>query len=61
MKFIVKDLHDGDILEWTLEEVLEEINRDHSPDYTPYDKTDWKEGWDEWCEGYTYNLLNIKN
>jgi hypothetical protein len=38
----------GEIVEWTVAEILEEINRDRSPHWTDYDETDWKEGLDEW-------------
>jgi len=46
---------------WTLDEVLEEINRDHSEDWTDYDETDWREGWNEWVvgDGY-YTMVNNK-
>ena len=33
---------------WDIKQVLEEINRDHSDEFTDYDETDWKEGWEEW-------------
>ena len=42
--------------EWTLEEVLNEINRDRSDEWIDYDETDWKEGWEEWVEGEFYSL-----
>mgnify|MGYP000486364344 FL=1 len=45
------------IEEWTLEDILEEINRDRSNEWTPYDETDWKEGWNEWVEGEFYSLV----
>ena len=53
----VKDLYDGKVHEWTLQEVLEEINRDHSDDWVPYDESDWEEGWENWCEGVVYTML----
>lgn len=56
--FNVKDLLTGEIKQWTLERILEEINRDHSDKWTPYDETDWEEGWNEWVkeDGY-YELI----
>ena len=33
---------------WDMKQVLEEINSDHSAEFTDYDETDWKEGWEEW-------------
>lgn len=38
----------GEIVVWTLEEILEEINRGRSSHWADYDETDWKEGLDEW-------------
>lgn len=35
---------------WSMAEVLEEINRDRSEDWTPYNETDWREGLDEFTE-----------
>ena len=54
----VLDKYDADIPEsnqvhyWTLEDILHEINRDRSEEWTDYDRTDWKEGLEEWtnCE-----------
>ena len=57
MQYIIRDLETGKIFEWSLREVLHEINRDHSDEFTPYDKSDWREGWDEWCEGDLYALM----
>jgi hypothetical protein len=54
----VKDLSTGKIHSWTIDQILAEINRDHSSEWTDYDKTDWREGWNEWCEGDVYSLLN---
>ncbi len=38
------DYQDLSIVEWTVDQILEEINRDRSDEWTNYDKTDWKEG-----------------
>lgn len=51
--FLVKDNSDGQVFWWTLTEILQEINRDRSDDWTPYDASDWCEGWDQWVDGYT--------
>jgi len=58
-KVKVKDLETGEIQVWTIEQVLFEINRDRSADWTPYDESDWEEGWREWCEGDYYTMLEI--
>lgn len=51
---LVKDIDSGEVTEWTLEQVLKEINRDRSEVWTDYDESDWQEGWDEWVEGQYY-------
>jgi hypothetical protein len=40
---------------WPLSRVLEEINRDRSPEWIEYTENDWQEGWDEWVEGNFYS------
>jgi hypothetical protein len=58
MKYKILYIEENEIHEWTLEEILAEINRDHSDQWTDYDETDWKEGWNEWVEGEFYSLVN---
>ena len=41
---------------WSMSEVLEEINRDRSEDWTPYDETDWREGLSEFTE---FDLIHV--
>jgi len=53
----LKEISDGKVFYWTLEQILEEINRDRSEEWTDYDETDWEEGWNEWCEGEFYTLV----
>lgn len=53
-KIKVLDIVKKEISDWTLFMVLEEINRGHSNEFTPYDKSDWKEGWKEWVEDEGY-------
>lgn len=38
----------GKVLEWTMPQILEEINKDRSDAWTPYDESDWQEGLTEW-------------
>jgi hypothetical protein len=38
----------GKVLEWTMPQILEEINKDHSDQWTNYDASDWQEGLNEW-------------
>tara|TARA_R110002051_G_scaffold316408_1_gene395999 strand:- start:9773 stop:10237 length:465 start_codon:yes stop_codon:yes gene_type:complete len=37
--------------QWTIDEILTEINRDRGVDWTDYDESDWQEGWLEFVEG----------
>jgi len=53
----IKEIESGEVFEWTVKEVLEEINRDRSEEWQSYNKTDWREGWYEWCEGDIYTLM----
>jgi len=53
----VKDLDTGIIHAWTFDQVLAEINRDHSDEWLEYNKTDWKEGWRNWVEGDYYSMI----
>jgi len=46
----------GEPREWTIDEILEEINRDHSDEWSDYNKSDWLEGWMEWVEGDYHKL-----
>tara|TARA_R100000935_G_scaffold50459_1_gene76359 strand:- start:39 stop:461 length:423 start_codon:yes stop_codon:yes gene_type:complete len=56
----VKDCETGEILTWTLTQVLGEINRDRSEDWTDYNASDWCEGWYEWVDGNGYfKLVNL--
>ena len=47
----VIDMVTGKIITMEMPDILEEINRDRSEDWTNYDATDWREGWSEWVEG----------
>lgn len=58
---IIKCLESGKIQEWTIEEVLSEINRDRSDMWVEYDEYDWRSGWYEWCEGQSYTLVGVED
>ena len=62
-KYRVKDLNTGDEFEWTIKEVLHEINDQlgRSAEWTDYDESDWQEGWESWAEGDSYTMLNFKD
>lgn len=56
-QYKVKDLNTNKVSDWTLSDILSEINRDHSEEWEAYDETDWREGWDEWSEGDCFTLI----
>jgi len=55
-KIKVRYVEENEVHDWTLEDVLDVINRDRSENWTDYDKSDWQEGWDNWVEGEFYSL-----
>jgi len=50
MTYKVKIIETGDIQEWTLDQVLREINQETAEGWIDYDETDWEEGWREFVE-----------
>jgi len=63
MKFTVKETHSNTVSEWTVEDYLEEINRDRSNEWTDYTADDLTEEnsylKDLFEEARYYELLNI--
>lgn len=51
--WLVRDIASGEALTWTLTDILQEINRDRSDEWTPYNASDWEEGWNQWVDYYT--------
>ena len=43
--------------QWTVAEILTEINRDRSAEWTDYDESDWQEGWLEFVETAGYHII----
>ena len=54
---IIKDKHTGKVSEWSIDDILYEINRDTSDSWSAYTMEDWKEGWYEWVEGEYFELI----
>ena len=50
----IRDNETNKIFNWTLDQVLKEINRDHSDGWLDYDESDWQEGWKVWVEEEGY-------
>ena len=50
-KYKIKDLLSEATYEWTVRDILNEINRDRSSEWSAYDETNWREGWNQWVEG----------
>ena len=51
------DIEAGEVREWTVSEMLDEINRDRSDQWTDYDESDYLEGWMEWVDRDFYRLV----
>lgn len=48
----IKNIETGEVHVWTAEKVLEEINRDRSDSWEPYNETDdIMSAWHIWVEG----------
>lgn len=43
-QYNLKNRETGETVSWNMTEMLEEINRDRTDQWTPYDKGDWLEG-----------------
>ena len=54
--FKIKDLQTNKISNWSIEKIVNEINRDRSEGWEDYDESDWYEGWNLWVEGEFYSL-----
>jgi hypothetical protein len=46
----LRNVFDGESVEWTLDDFLREINRDRSDDWRDYDESDWQEGLEVFTE-----------
>ena len=40
----------NEVFKWTIPQILEEINRDRSAEWTDYNESDWQEGLEEFTE-----------
>lgn len=49
-RFQILNIESKQIEHWTIEQILNEINRDRSEEWTKYDQNDWQEGWRVWIE-----------
>lgn len=56
IKFDVRDIENDEIQKWSVDAILDEINRDRSDKWTDYNYSDWVEGWFEWSHGEFYEL-----
>ena len=55
--FLIKDLFDDTTFVWTIEQMLEEINRERGSHWKKYNSFDFMEGWNEWIEGNWYTIV----
>jgi len=59
--FTVLDKHSDEVLEWDIQDILDEINRDRPEKWVDYTKDDWFEGWSAFCEDADYVILSIED
>jgi hypothetical protein len=58
-KAIIQDIDKSvESFEVSMEGLLSIINSDRSNLWLDYDVNDWQEGWAEWVEGVSYNLIS---
>lgn len=57
MPLMVLNQESGEVSQWTIEDLLEEINRDRNYSWIDYDESDFLEGWFEWVEGESLMLV----
>lgn len=50
IRYVVIDKEHKKIHLMTVDEILSEINRDHSEDWIDYDESDWREGMEQWTQ-----------
>ena len=53
----LRDTESGEVVIWTVKQILEDINRDRSEEWRDYDETDWREGLSEF--GYPWEYIGI--
>jgi len=56
---LIESGYSREVFFWSVDKILEEINRDRSDGWTAYNKSDWKEGWIEWCEKDWYTIKEL--
>ena len=56
--YVLINTTNGSTSHWTLPEILQEINRDRSEEWTDYDCSDWREGLEQFTE---YRLVDKDN
>ena len=58
MKIKLLNKETDSIEEWSVQEMLDHINDDRNPEWIPYTKDDWREGWKHWGNDETYSLIS---
>ena len=53
----LRDKESGEVVIWTVKQILEDVNRDRSEEWTDYDETDWNEGVSQF--GYPWEYIGI--
>lgn len=60
MKITLKEISTGTIQEWTMGQMLDFINEDRNPEWVPYGKDDWKDGWTHFGAPDEFEIISTK-
>ena len=57
MNYKIRCKESGEIFSMTVSEILDKINEGHSDEFSKYDETDWREGFEEWQQPYGWEII----
>lgn len=58
--FVVRSTETGTSKVWSLQQLVDEINRDRRGNWQDYTPANWREGWQEFVEGKDYELITLE-
>jgi hypothetical protein len=60
MIITLKEVSTGQVQEWTVNQMLDFINADRNPEWIPYTKDDWENGWTHFGAPDEFEIISIK-
>src|SRR5690349_18982177 len=58
--FVVRAMDTKQPLTWAVEQLIDEINRERTGDWSDFTPFNWRQGWDEFVEGQGYQLITLE-